>query len=77
MKSDIPPTHPLHKWFQGLVEYALYTDVGICNPTVADYLTNLLAGFLHVDQIYLLEMPTVRGCRRLARCSPVPPRPAT
>ena len=55
MTPAIPPTHPLGRWFQGLVEHALFTDVGICEPAVADYLSRLLTGFLHVDQIYLFR----------------------
>lgn len=55
MTPAIPPSHPLRRWFQGLVEYALFTDVGICEPAVADYLSQLLTGFLHVDQIYLFR----------------------
>ena len=53
MMSNIPSSHPLRRWFQGIVEQALYTDVGICQPRLADYLTELLTGFLHVDQIYM------------------------
>jgi hypothetical protein len=55
MTPAVPPSHPLHRWFQGLVENALFTDVGICEPAVADYLSKLLTGFLHVDQIYLFR----------------------
>lgn len=55
MTSNIPSSHPLRRWFQGIVEQALYAEVGICQPLLAEYLTDLLTGFLHVDQIYLFR----------------------
>lgn len=55
MTPAIPPSHPLRRWFRGLVENALYADVGMCEPGIADYMTDLLTNFLHVDQIYLFR----------------------
>src|SRR5689334_18666228 len=44
--------HPLRQLFSGLVEQAFLADMGICDTHLTDYLGDLLADFLHVDQIY-------------------------
>lgn len=44
--------HPLRQLFSGLVEQAFMADMGICDTHLTDYLGDLLADFLHVDQIY-------------------------
>lgn len=41
--------------FGGIVEQVFQAEIGICNPRVTDYLSDLLADFVHVDQIYRLE----------------------
>ena len=43
--------HPLKQLFSGLVEHAFQTEVGICDPAVADYVSDLLVAFVHVDEM--------------------------
>src|SRR5262245_35760483 len=55
MITRIARDHPLRRMFGGLVEQVFQAEVGICNPRLTDYLSDLLADFVHVDQIYRLE----------------------
>jgi hypothetical protein len=52
--SPIPTNHPLRAWFAGLVEQSFQTNIGLADPSVLDYLVDLLADFLHVEKINLL-----------------------
>ncbi|HWL92264.1 MAG TPA: hypothetical protein VNT79_01915 [Phycisphaerae bacterium] len=53
--SLIPKDHVLHRWFAGLVEASFQTEIGIAEPSVLDYLTDLLTEFVHVERINLLS----------------------
>lgn len=52
MISSIPNEHPLKRLFSGAVHHALYVDLGLCDPQIADYLTELLSQFVHVDDLH-------------------------
>lgn len=52
MRLPIPPDHALHRWFSGLVQQAMYADVGLCDPTLVDYLADMLTQFIHADRIF-------------------------
>jgi hypothetical protein len=43
--------HPLRRFFRGLVENVFAAELGLCNPTLADYLADLLTGFIHIDRL--------------------------
>ncbi|HRX84091.1 MAG TPA: hypothetical protein P5572_03645 [Phycisphaerae bacterium] len=43
--------HPLKHLFAGLVEHAFQTELGICDPAVADYLSDLLIEFVRMDEM--------------------------
>lgn len=45
--------HPLKLLFTGLVEHAFFADLGICDPKLTDYVSELLVTFVHVDNIVL------------------------
>ena len=49
--ESISRDHPLRRLFTGLVEYAFCTEVGVCDPTLTGYLTDLLVDFTHVDRL--------------------------
>jgi hypothetical protein len=55
MMSPVPKSHPLRQLFTGLVEHTLYADVGLCDPEIADYLSELLVDFVHMDRIFSLR----------------------
>lgn len=46
--------NPLRRWFAGLVETSFQEQVGLCDPSLLDYLTDLLTEFIHVEKINLL-----------------------
>ncbi len=52
--SLMPKDHALHRWFAGLVEASFQTEIGIADPSVLDYLTDLLTDFIHVERINML-----------------------
>lgn len=51
----IRENHPLKRLFTGLVENAFYTELGLCNPKLVDYVADLLVSFVHVDRLHLLH----------------------
>ncbi len=54
MTSNLQPDHPLRRWFAGLVESSFQTTVGVCDPSLLDYLAELLTEFIHVERIHCL-----------------------
>ena len=59
--DSISPEHPLRRLFTGLVEYAFCAEVGMCDPVLTDYLTDLLVNFTHIDRLNAIR--NVRGKR--------------
>jgi hypothetical protein len=52
---EIPDEHPLRRWFAGLAEHTFLEELGIGDPSLIDYLSGMLARFLHMDQVYRLH----------------------
>ena len=48
----------LRRFFSGLTEYAFQSQLGVADPPLVDYLSELLIRFVHADDIY-----SVRGVR--------------
>ena len=67
MRQAIGPQHPLRRFFAGLVEQVFMSDLGLCSPTLLDYLTELLSGFVHIDDIYRLRAVDGAVIRELSR----------
>jgi hypothetical protein len=44
--------HDLRRFFTGLTEYTFEAKVGIVDPTLIDYISELLIRFTHHDEIY-------------------------
>jgi hypothetical protein len=53
--NPLPQDHPLRRLFSGTVQQVLYADIGMCDPQIADYLTDLLSSFIHIDDLYPLR----------------------
>ena len=49
-----PPDHPLRRLFAGLTEHAFLTSIGITDPRLIDYVTELLTRFTHFGAVYRL-----------------------
>jgi hypothetical protein len=46
------PKMPLHDYFAGIAEYAFQTRVGIADPPLIDYISDLLTRFIRSDALY-------------------------
>jgi len=53
--------HPLRRHFSAVVEHAFCTEVGMCDPRLTDYLSDLLVNFTHIDTLNTLRR--IRGKR--------------
>lgn len=60
MAEAISFKHPLRRWFSGLVESAMYTEIGTGDPALVDYLAELLTEFIHTDRIFAVRDETGR-----------------
>src|SRR5262249_46262125 len=56
-KSD----HPLRRLFTGLTEQTFLQTLGVADPPLTDYLSEMLARFIHLDAIFRLK--NARGRR--------------
>jgi hypothetical protein len=54
MMAPISQAHPLRRWFAGLIEDTFNVQVGVADPSLVDYLTDLLTEFIHMERINLL-----------------------
>jgi hypothetical protein len=62
-----PPTeHPLRRTFAGLAEHAFFSQLGVADPPLIDYLSALLARFVHNDEVYRLRGLSGRPLTELA-----------
>jgi hypothetical protein len=48
------PDHPLRRMFAGLTEDTFFNTLGVADPRLTDYLSELLSRFVHMDAIYRL-----------------------
>lgn len=63
----IKPTHSLCEMFSGLVEQVFMVEIGICDTRLTRYLSEVLADFVHIDQIYRLRTVTGEAIREISR----------
>ncbi len=49
--ENISSNHPLRRLFTGLVEQAFCAEVGMCDPRLTDYMTDLLVSFTRIDRL--------------------------
>ena len=55
------PEHPLRRLFAGLTEQTFMNLLGVADPRLTDYLSELLSRFVHLDAVYRLR--NTRGRR--------------
>jgi hypothetical protein len=51
----IPESHPLHRLFRGLTEYAFMNELGIGDPSLVGYVAELLASFVPSHGVWQLH----------------------
>lgn len=66
MTPAIPEHHPLHRLFSGTIQHVFYSDIGMCDPQIAEYLADLLSQFIHYDQLYPFHDAEGRRIENLA-----------
>ena len=47
----------VRRFFAGLTEYAFHTRLGVADPPLVDYLSELLVRFVHNDELYPVRTP--------------------
>jgi hypothetical protein len=62
----IPESHPLYRMFAGLTEHAFMADLGVTDTGMVDYLTKLLARFVHEDAVRAVKRADGASLTRLA-----------
>src|SRR5690348_4185926 len=50
-----PPDHPLRRLFAGFTEQTFQSRFGVADPSLVDYLSDLLSRFVHTGAIYRLR----------------------
>lgn len=60
MTADRSRSDLLLRFFSGLTEYTFTSRLGVADPPLVDYLSAMLAEFVHTDAIYGLRTPTGR-----------------
>jgi hypothetical protein len=62
LKSD----HPLRRLFAGITEQTFLNTLGVGDPPLVDYLSELLSRFIHMDSIYRLRNAQGRRLEEVA-----------
>lgn len=52
---QVPSDHPLRRLFCGVTEHAFLTTLGVTDAPLIDYLSDLMARFVHTSVIYRLH----------------------
>lgn len=60
------PGHPLRRLFAGLTEQTFMTTLGVADPRLTDYLSELLSRFVHIDAVYRLANAKGRRLEEVA-----------
>src|SRR5207237_9561104 len=58
---------PLRNYFSGLTEHTFMADLGVADPPLIDYLSELLSRFVHIDTIYKLKSGEGRRLEEVAQ----------
>jgi hypothetical protein len=60
------PEHPLRRLFAGLTEQTFMNLLGVADPPLIDYLSELLSRFIHFDAVYRLRNAAGRRLEEVA-----------
>ena len=47
--------HPLRRWFGGLTEQTFLTTLGVADPPLMDYLSDMMSRFISFDALFRLR----------------------
>ena len=65
LTGPISESHPLHRWFRGFTESTFMNELGIGDPTLVGYLSDLLARFVTSERIWGLRDTQGRRCQQV------------
>jgi hypothetical protein len=60
------PDHPLRRLFSGLTEHTFMTTLGVADPPLTDYLSELLSRFIAMNAVYRLKDAAGRRLEEVA-----------
>ncbi len=60
------PISALRRFFTGLTEYAFYSRLGVADPVLVDYISELLIRFVRSDDVFAVRGPTGRRLVQVA-----------
>ena len=66
-RARFPKSHPLHRLFRGLTEYAFMNELGIGDPSLVGYVAELLASFVPSQGVWRLRDSQGRQLPKLRR----------
>lgn len=72
--------HPLRRLFAGLTEHAFLTSIGVTDPPLIDYVSELLTRFTHFSAVYRLQSegrPLVEVAEMVMEAEEIPPEGRT
>lgn len=76
-----PEHHPLRRMFAGLTEHAFLTSIGVTDPPLIDYVSELLTRFIHFNAVYRLRgshgRPLVEVAEMVMEAEEIPPEGRT
>ena len=76
-----PANHPLRRLFAGLTEHAFLTSIGITDPPLIDYVSELLTRFTHFSAVYRLSgahgRPLTEVAEMVMEAEEIPPEGRT
>jgi len=58
---------PLRHYFSGLTEQTFMGDLGVADPPLIDYLSELLSRFVHIDSVFKLKSGAGRRLEEVAQ----------
>lgn len=58
--------HPLRRLFAGLTEQTFQATLGVADPALVDYLSELLSRFVHLDAVFRLKSAEGRRLEEVA-----------
>lgn len=78
---SVPAHHPLRRLFAGVTEHAFMNTIGVADPPLIDYVSELLTRFVSMDTVYRLRggdgRPLTEVATMVMEASAIPPEGRT
>ncbi len=58
--------HPLRELFAGVVENTFCSEIGLCEPRLTEYLSDLMINFIHIDRLNVIRRAQGRRPEQIA-----------